>query len=59
VELVVPLLHLETRQKLWEYIETLKSSHCKRWQMNSDGTYSIINNEKTYDIQDKWISEKT
>jgi polyphosphate kinase len=59
VELVVPLLHLETRQKLWEYIEILKSSHCKRWQMNSDGTYSFINNEKTYDIQDKWISEKT
>ena len=59
VELAVPLLHLQTRQKLWEYIEILKSSHCKRWQMNSDGTYSFINNEKTYDIQDKWISEKT
>lgn len=59
VELVVPLLHLETRKKLWEYIEILKSSHCKRWQMNSDGTYSFINNEKTFDIQDKWISEKT
>ncbi len=59
VELVVPLLHLETRKNLWEYIEALKSPRCKRWQMNSDGTYTLIKDSETFDIQDRWIVEKT
>jgi polyphosphate kinase len=59
VELVIPLLHIETRKKILEYIDVLKSPRCKRWQMNSDGTYSLIQNAETFDIQDKWIQEKT
>jgi polyphosphate kinase len=59
VELVVPLLHLEARKKLWEYIEVLKSPRCKRWQMNSDGTYTLMQNSETFDVQDEWINQKT